>query len=587
MIAGRQAYFTIRPIRLESNIYIPLAALGALGAKGDLIGDPRDGYQEMLITSAAGRKFECKAKIIDGQPMLPIQDIAEELGAVTFWNEKSKSLSIRAHLEGIEFNGSLLTINTSYPVTYSVVRWSSEKKLIVDISGIQMTSDVERLIRNSTSVRIRTGVREDGETGRIVLDMPHAFQHKVVSAPKTMRIAVSITPSVATSKADGDDTVIPRGRVASLGKEQESDNVVRDQKNDDIEVEISPSSPVMKPDAPTDTTKVPAKPLPPPAKITRIVCNNRSATSLEIEVWASKPIQYETSLLRYPDRVYLDIKNAVLECNFDGWSEEHKLVRSVQVSQQNDNLVRISLELTRVAAHEVRLDKASNKLVMELEPPKSSGGTLASKVIVIDPGHGGPGVAGRGALGYNGSLEKCINLEIAKRVHYLLKKEGACSLLTRNDNDTYLEVSARPQFAKRHSADIFISIHNNSCGKMNSVSGTETYFHKWDPDSRALATCIHSEVVAVTGLPDRKVKSDLWLYQSGLGVLRGATAYGIPAALIEVAYMNHAGDEKLLNDPEFQQKVAEAIVRGLKAYVEGSTQQSPTVSKPRTVNRGG
>lgn len=587
VIAGRNTHFAIQPIREESSVYVPLAALIAIGARGSLVGEPQDGRQEIEITSASGRNFTCKAKIFNGSPMIQIQDIAEELGAITFWDEKSKSLSIRARIECVEFDGSRLVVNTSYPVTYKALRWASEKKLILDISGVHMPSNIEHLTRNSTSVSIRTGTREDGETGRIVLDLPHAFQHKTLSAPKSMKIVISVTPPVATLKTEGDSNVIPAGRVATLGGEQENNNFKQNQADGKVEVEITPSPPVMKSDASVGTTKVAVKPLPPPAEIISIICHNRSPKSIELEVRASKQIQYETSLLRHPDRVYLDIKNAVLACNFDGWAEEHQLVRSVQAGQQNGNLVRISLELTRVAAPEVRLDKASNRLLMKLEPPKSSGGTLASKVIVVDPGHGGPGQAGRGALGCNGSLEKTINLEIAKRVHHLLKSEGACSLLTRDDNDTFLEVSARPEFARRHSADIFISIHNNSCGKMNSVSGTETYFHKWDPDSRALATCIHTEVVAVTGLPDRKVKSDLWLYQNGLGVLRGATAYGIPAALIEVAYMNHAGDEKLLNDPDFQQRVAEAIVRGLKVYVEGSTQGSQTAKRTGTGNRGG
>jgi len=371
VIAGHNTHFAIQPIREESNVYVPLASLVALGARGSLVGEQQDECQEVEITSASGQKFTCKAKIFNGNPMIPIQDIAEELGAVTFWNEKSKSLSIRARIECIEFDGSRLVVNTSYPVTYKVLRWASEKKLILDISGVHMPSSIEHLTRNSTSISIRTGIREDGETGRIVLDLPHAFQHKTLSAPKSMKIVVSITPPVATLKTEGDSNVIPAGRVATLGGEQENNNNFKqNQANGNIEVEITPSPPVMKSDASADTTKFAVKPPPPPAEIISIICHNRSPKRIELEVRASKQIQYETSLLRHPDRVYLDIKNAVLACNFDGWTEEHQLVRSVQAGQQNGNLVRISLELTRVAAPEVRLDKASNRLLMKLEPPK-------------------------------------------------------------------------------------------------------------------------------------------------------------------------------------------------------------------------
>ncbi|MCS7065646.1 MAG: N-acetylmuramoyl-L-alanine amidase, partial [Fimbriimonadales bacterium] len=88
-----------------------------------------------------------------------------------------------------------------------------------------------------------------------------------------------------------------------------------------------------------------------------------------------------------------------------------------------------------------------------------------------------------------------------------------------------------------------------------------------DADSRALGQAILNEIVKVSGLPSRGVRSDTTLYQSGLAVLRTSQ---MPAVLIEVGYLNHSYDRKKLLDPKFQDAVADAIVRGLKAYVEGA-----------------
>ncbi|HXG23336.1 MAG TPA: N-acetylmuramoyl-L-alanine amidase, partial [Chthonomonadales bacterium] len=101
-----------------------------------------------------------------------------------------------------------------------------------------------------------------------------------------------------------------------------------------------------------------------------------------------------------------------------------------------------------------------------------------------------------------------------------------------------------------------------------------TYYHKNDPSSRALAQSIVERIGQVSGLPVRGAKSDGVLYTNGLAVLRNST---VPAVLIEVGYINNVKDRQKLLNAEFQQRVARAIVAGIRGYVEGVLPEDPLV----------
>lgn len=167
--------------------------------------------------------------------------------------------------------------------------------------------------------------------------------------------------------------------------------------------------------------------------------------------------------------------------------------------------------------------------------------------------------------------EEEYNMQIARRVKDALVNAGVAAFLTHESAATHLDGSdlkadllKRADFAKRHSADFFVSIHCNSCQIPGSISGTETFYQRGDLNGRALAESVHAEVVKAMRLPDRKVKS------AGFVVLSRSSAHGIPAILVEVGFLNHPTDSSRIASPEYQQSFAEAIVRGLKSYVEGN-----------------
>jgi N-acetylmuramoyl-L-alanine amidase len=200
---------------------------------------------------------------------------------------------------------------------------------------------------------------------------------------------------------------------------------------------------------------------------------------------------------------------------------------------------------------------------------------LSETSIVVDPGHGGvtPGAISP-ALGPGAEvvLEKDVNLDIGLRLAAQLKAAQARVTLTREEDRTLLpvqpgnaasrtnELYARVDRANSLRADLFVSVHcNSSPNNPHEANGTETYYIK--PDSQELARILQEEMVKGLGLKDggviRHPKPIIVLYRTGM-----------PAVLVEVAYICNPTEARLLAKPEFRQEAAEAIFNGVKRYVE-------------------
>jgi N-acetylmuramoyl-L-alanine amidase len=179
-----------------------------------------------------------------------------------------------------------------------------------------------------------------------------------------------------------------------------------------------------------------------------------------------------------------------------------------------------------------------------------------SKVIVLDPGHGGND---SGAL--NGSrYEKNDNLRMAKAVKALLQKQGHTVLMTRED-DSNPSYEARIGTAIKAKADLFLSIHRNSFTN-TTAKGIEIYA-RYSPHLAAMATILE-ELAKEPNQANRGAK--LGAYK----VLYGAT---MPAGLIEIGFISNAEDNRLY-DLHFD-KYAEAIARGI-CYALGEEYRTQT-----------
>jgi N-acetylmuramoyl-L-alanine amidase len=173
---------------------------------------------------------------------------------------------------------------------------------------------------------------------------------------------------------------------------------------------------------------------------------------------------------------------------------------------------------------------------------------LSGITIVVDAGHGGHDTGARGAH----SQEKDQALDIALRLASHLRGYGANVLLTRSD-DTFISLQGRVDFANTRNADIFFSVHINSF--QSNSTGTETYYYT--SQSRTLAQEVHKELVKATGLRDRGIQTARFF------VIRKTR---MPSILTESAFISNPREEVKLMDPNWRERVAQGMTRGILNY---------------------
>jgi N-acetylmuramoyl-L-alanine amidase len=532
-VGGKPANLKPSPVVREGVVYAPVALLDLLGAKAKISTASDKHVQVIEVTTANGCKFTQAVQIVHGELMLPVQEIADRIGAVVNWDKVAGTVNLLAKVAKVEFDGCLLKVTTSYPVSFDAFensKWKPANKIVLDLYGVYLPADTPMLnIDNKTSIPIRTGSRDDGQTARIVIDMPDPVKYKVVSSSSTTEIALAVSGNTKVG-------------LSNLHLEN-SQQLVQQLVN-----------------------------------IQNVGYYAQSPTEVDVYIIVSGKPLYTTSFSRGSRTLFLNISNAVLAKEVAEIRINNPLLQRIFVSQSNQNVV-LKLELTRVVSYEVRWDQASSRLVVSLRLPKGADGRLAGKTVVLDPGHGGADGKPPGCFGL---LEKNVVLDIAREARKVLAEAGLRVVMTR-DADVNIGLSERALIAKRCSADFFISIHCNAAEtRTGTANGTETFFHGGDASGQALAECIHSEVVKATGLRDRSIKPDTSIWQTGFGVLRMASSYGIPAVLIEVGFLDNPMDAERIADPAIQRAIAKAILGGLKAYVEGdSASPFPSQQLPR------
>lgn len=198
-------------------------------------------------------------------------------------------------------------------------------------------------------------------------------------------------------------------------------------------------------------------------------------------------------------------------------------------------------------------------------------GSIAGKIVVVDPGHGG---ADPGCLGKSGIREKEIVLPVAKLLAGELKKMNLQVYLTR-DQDRSLagegdprqswkgrDLDARVEIANQAKADLFLSIHANSFPEP-IWAGAQTFYYGSSPESKRLAEAIQDALVRELGPNRRRALA------ADFRVLRKSK---MPGCVVEIGFLSNPREEKLLQDPAYQKKVAKAIAQGVRAYFNAGYQ---------------
>ena len=217
--------------------------------------------------------------------------------------------------------------------------------------------------------------------------------------------------------------------------------------------------------------------------------------------------------------------------------------------------------------------------------------------IVVDAGHGGHDT---GTVAANGLMEKDLVLDVAQRLGRLLQTRMGAEVIYTRDDDSFVPLETRTAIANQQQADLFISIHANSSSD-RKARGIETYYLNFTSSADALEVAARENAVSeksVHELQDlvkkialrdkieesREFATDVQasLYQSLSQRDRGLRDRGVrkapfivliganmPSILAEISFLSDPTDARKLQTPEYRQKIAEALYRGVTKYASG------------------
>ena len=239
----------------------------------------------------------------------------------------------------------------------------------------------------------------------------------------------------------------------------------------------------------------------------------------------------------------------------------------------------------------------------EAEPTSMGDRTLARTLglkigrIVVDAGHGGHDT---GTIGPNGVAEKDIVLDVALRLGRLLETRLGADVIYTRDDDTFIPLETRTAIANEHQADLFLSIHANSSSDPDA-RGVETYYLNFTSNPNALEVAARENAVSeksifelqdlvkkitlkdkieesrelaadvqqslYTGLSTRRsTLKDRGVKKAPFVVLIGAN---MPSILAEISFVSNPTDEAKMDTPEYRQKIAESLYKGIAKYAGG------------------
>jgi N-acetylmuramoyl-L-alanine amidase len=312
-------------------------------------------------------------------------------------------------------------------------------------------------------------------------------------------------------------------------------------------------------------------------------------------------------------------------------------VQALRVAHNRPGVIRIVLDLKTDVRPQVftlpPIAEYGHRLVLDIYPAveidplaaliaqseKKAGQAKAEEkiarlaTIVIDAGHGGDDP---GALGRHGSREKDVTLSIARRLKALVDAEPNMRALLTRDGDYYLSLQARVDKAEKVRADLFVSIHADAfvrphargssvfalserratseaarwlASKENeadliggvSLKGKDTHVKRTIMDLLQTATIDYSLRLGSSVLKRLEQVNTLHkphVEQASFAVLKSPE---IPSILVETAFISNPQEEKRLNDEAYQEKLAGALLEGIKDYI---AKHPPRPSSPLALN---
>lgn len=328
----------------------------------------------------------------------------------------------------------------------------------------------------------------------------------------------------------------------------------------------------------------------------------------------SGPAEHTVLQLDNPIRLVVDLSRGRMRFDPNRLDLSGTPVAAVRSADRGADGLRVVLDLRRTLQPKTfslaPVAPYGHRLVIDLyeqessapEPPARERSPKRDVVVAIDAGHGGEDP---GAIGPNGLFEKDVVLAIARRVESMLKAEPGVRPVMIRTGDYYVPLIRRTQLAREHRADLFISVHADAFHHPSargasvftlSDRGASSETASWlaarenradliggvgnvslnDKDDVLAQVLLDLSVTAslsasldvgervleslggVARLHSRRVE------QAGFRVLRSPD---IPSILVETGFISNPEESRLLATRDYQQRIATAIVAGVRAHL--------------------
>ena len=355
----------------------------------------------------------------------------------------------------------------------------------------------------------------------------------------------------------------------------------------------------------------------------------RLATSVDQSIFKASPVKKLRHAQRagHKLRLVFDLNKPVIAKSFILPASEnfhHRLVIDLK------NAVNNTLAIAKKSPSEKAVTKTAARAQARKPAQKPAARTRAPKkiirhkkfnstrdvVIAIDPGHGGKDP---GAIGYAGTREKDVVLQISRRLAHLIKAEPGMRVVMTRNNDKFLTLRGRIKKARANKADLFISVHADAV-KNRRARGSSVYVLSKNGASSEAAKILaqrenRSDMIGGVKLEGkdntlRKVIVDLsqsaainaslklanCIKQelSKLGKTRQNIEYAgfavlkspdIPSILVETAFISNISEERKLRSASHQQKLANAVLKGIKIYLAQYAPESSQLARQGQTDR--
>ena len=325
------------------------------------------------------------------------------------------------------------------------------------------------------------------------------------------------------------------------------------------------------------------------------------------------PAEHSLLVLSNPRRIVLDIPDTNLRTNLAQLKLANTPVSLVRSGVRDGDDLRIVIEVSaQVDPRSFALqanDQAGHRLVVDLYDYQAKQSVPVVKksvqesakrdvIIAIDAGHGGEDP---GATGPNRLREKDVVLAIAKELSALFKADVGFQPIMVRSGDYYVSLKGRRDLARKHQADLFVSIHADAF-KRKQAHGASVYALSNGGATSTAALYLAqrenaADLVGGVSLSDKDdvlagVLADLSMTstldtslklgkqvlrnvddiarlhkkqveQAGFAVLKSPD---VPSILVETGFISNPKESSLLATSQYQKKMASAIHRGIKGW---------------------